>query len=87
MLTILKHNISMAYMIKAPVSAHWKSGARVMSTLVSSIASLGSTCALPTLITYPHDSEWAALRGDWLRIGADMGEVMRRHGDRGKEPR
>ncbi len=60
------------------VSAHWRIGPRLLDTVVSSLASLASVCIPSKRIAYPHESEWAALRGDWLRIGEDMRVVMRR---------
>ncbi len=69
------------------VSAHWRTRARLIPTIVSSVASLATLCGPTARIAYPHDSEWDALRGDWLRIGADMATVTdrlggRRHGNR-----
>lgn len=68
-------------------AAHWRTGPRLLDALVSSLASLASACVPSTPIAYPHATEWAALRGDWLRIGEDMRVVMRRHDERGQEAR
>ena len=87
MLTGMYHHDGMSRDVRHVGAAHWRAGPRLFETVVSSLASLASTCLPVTRIAYPHESEWAALRGDWLRIGADMRAVMRRHDERGKEAR
>jgi hypothetical protein len=69
------------------VSPHWCARPRLWPMLVSSVASLATVGVVSTRVAYPHESEWDALRGDWLRIGADMWTVFNRHGELGKGPR
>jgi len=64
------------------VEAHWRSAPRLVATIMSSLASLGSSCAPVEPFRLPYASITDALRSDWLRIGADFEVVVRRgHAD------
>jgi hypothetical protein len=60
------------------IEAHWRSAPRLVATIVSSLASLGSSCAPVTPLRLPYASIADAMRSDWLRIGADFKVVVRR---------
>jgi hypothetical protein len=60
---------------KGAVSEGLRTLAAGVATGVSSLTSFGHPASLPS---YPHASSMDALRSDWVRIGRDMKNVVRR---------
>jgi hypothetical protein len=66
------------------VESHWRTAPKMVATIMSSLAALGSLCSSIDPIRPPYASTADALRSDWLRIGADFKAVIRRRNDRVK---
>ena len=60
------------------LAPHWRTAPHLMATIGSSVAALGSLCSTVRTIRPPYGSRSAALRSDWLRIGADFGVAIER---------
>ena len=75
----MKHGKTVEPRIRRPVSHRFRSGLLYLwHSLVTGIAEVISFAHPARRITFPHTDVSSALRDDWVRIGLDMGSVLKR---------
>ena len=78
----IAHGKTLKPRVQRPLSHRFRSGPlNLWNSFVAGIAEATSFAHPARRITLPHADVSSALRGDWVRIGLDMGAVIKRKQD------
>ena len=79
----IAHGKTLKPRIQRPLSHRFRSGAlNLWNSFVAGIAEITSFAHPARRMTLPHPDVSSALRNDWVRIGLDMGAVIKRKQDK-----